>query len=227
MKVLVSGRTKFLIVANFYGIFGSSSYDKKCRANKELIFDVIRRAIEAGDSSYLVCGDFNVGLRDSQVVVAAIKFGLLVDVGHEWATTWTEDESGEVTKHWGNTYHRDGPTEGSKGMGATRIDTILANPTAANAIASFKPRWDLVEEAHVPLQIEIDIDTLNDTEVVQKTVGLVNCTIDPEDIDCDIGKVYDKVERVYGETLMTQLDQGGVSVAHVTWNKMVEIATMI
>ena len=167
---------------------------EKHRANEELLSDAIKRAVEAGDAPYLLCGDFNVDPRDSQAVAAAVNSSLLVDIGHEWATTWVEDENGEVAKQPENTYHRDGPTEGLRGKGATRIDTILASPTAANAIASFKPRWDLVEEAHVPLEIEVDIDTLNDNEVVQKTVGTVNCTIELADTDCDTGEVHNKAE---------------------------------
>ena len=114
-----------------------------------------------------------------------------------------------------------------KGKGATRIDTILANPVAASAISSFKPRWDLIEEAHVPLQVELDVGTLNDNEIVQKTAGTVKCTIELEDIDCDIGMVHDRVERVFGEALNTQLDQGDVNAAHVTWNKMAEVTAMM
>ena len=49
--------------------------------------------------------------------------------------------------------------------------------------------------------------------------------MDPEDIDRDIGKANEKVENVDGKGLMEQLDQGGVSAAHVTWNKMAEITT--
>ena len=165
--------------------------------------------------------------KDSQAVAAAVNSGLLVDIGHEWATTWIEEEDGEVTKQPENTYHRNGPTEGLRGKGATRIDTILASPTAANAVASFKPRWDLVEEAHVPLQIEVDTDILNENEVVQKTAGTVACTIEPEDIECDTEEVYKRVEAVYGETLTVQLDKGEVSAAHVAWNKMAEVSTMM
>ena len=124
LKVPVRGRTKYLTIASFYGISGSSSNDRKYRANEELLSDAIKRAIEAGDAPYLLCGDFNVDPRDSQAIAAAVNSGLLVDIGHEWATTWTENEDGEVAKQPENTLHREGPTEGLKGKGATRIDTI-------------------------------------------------------------------------------------------------------
>ena len=88
-------------------------------------------------------------------------------------------------------------------------------------------RWDLIEEAHVPLQIEMNIAALNDNEVVQKTVGIVKCDIDPEDIDCDIGEVHKKAEAIYGAELANQLEQGRVNEAHVTWNKMAEITYLI
>ena len=39
LKVPVRGRTKYLTIASFYGISGSSSNDKKYRANEELLSD--------------------------------------------------------------------------------------------------------------------------------------------------------------------------------------------
>ena len=77
------------------------------------------------------------------------------------------------------------------------------------------------------MQIEVNIGTLNIDEVIQKTAGTVKCTIEPKDIDCDIGMVSDRVDIVYGETFKAELDEGDVNAAHVTWNKMAEISTMI
>ena len=54
LKVPVDGRTRFLTIASFYGISGSSSNDKKYKANEELLSDAIKRAIEAGDAPYLL-----------------------------------------------------------------------------------------------------------------------------------------------------------------------------
>ena len=112
--------------------------------------------------------------------------------------TWEEHEHGEVTQLIETTYHTDGPTGGQRGKGSTRIDTTLANPTAASAIMSFKHRWDFVEKAHVPLQVEVNMNTLNDNEVAQKTAGTVPCTMNLDEIDCDAGKVYEIWRHIGG-----------------------------
>ena len=189
LKVDVSGRKKPLTIASFYGISRCATTDKKYRVDEELVSDAITTTIEAGDALYLLCWDFNVNPKDSQAVASAINSGLVVDIGHERASNWTEDDSGESTQIVENTYHKDGLAEGRTGKGSTRIDTILANPTAASAIKYFRLRWDLIDEAHVPLQVEMDFDALNEDEVVQKTAGTIKCDVEPEDIDCDIGKV--------------------------------------
>ena len=51
-------------------------------------------------------------------------------------------------------------------------------------------RWHLrgmylIEEAHVTLQTEVDMDILNENEVVQRTAGTVRCTVVPDEVDCD------------------------------------------
>ena len=65
-----------------------------------------------------------------------------------------------------------------EGKGSTRIDVILANPKAASSIEKFTDRWALVEEAHVPLQMDVYLDVLNDDEVTQKTAGTIECNVD-------------------------------------------------
>ena len=133
----------------------------------------IGRATEVRDEPNLLCGDVNVDSMESIAVRAAVNAGLLVDIGHEWAVETEETEQGESRQVPENTYHRHGPTQGLRGKSSTRIDVILANPKAASSITPFQHRWDLVEEAHVPLQIDMDIKTLNGDEAVQKAGGQV------------------------------------------------------
>ena len=227
LKVPISGRTKFVNVASYYGISGAASNEKKYRANEELLAMAFGRAIEVGDETYLLCGDINVDPSESNAVRVAVNAGLLVDIGHEWAAETEENEQGESRKIPEITYHKEGPTQGMRGKGSSRIDVILANPKAASAITSFQHRWDLVEEAHVPLQIDLDTEILNGDEVVQKTAGQVECNIDVEEIEVDTAKVYQSVDDDYGPTLRAQIAGKDHNGAHATWNKMAEICTMM
>ena len=150
--------------------------------NEVLLTDAVRSAIRAEDAPYLLFGDVNTDPANSPTVAAVVDCGLLVDLGHEWAQKGDEDSEGLMTKVPENTYHKDSPTMGRQGKGSSRIDVILANPVAAFAIRTFHHKWDPVEEAHVPIEITMDTERLDEDEVVQKTAGNVLCKVKPEDI---------------------------------------------
>ena len=84
-----------------------------------------------------------------------------------------------------------------------------------------------MEEAHVPLQIDMDTEILNGDEVVQETAGQVERTIDVEEIEVDTAMVYQSIDKDYGPTLQAQIAGKDLSGAHTTWNKMAEICTMM
>ena len=94
----ISGRTRFINVASFYGISGAASNEKKYRANEELLAMAVGRTIEVGVEPYLLCGHINVDPMDSATVRVAVNAGLPVDIGHEWAAETEENEQGESWK---------------------------------------------------------------------------------------------------------------------------------
>ena len=114
-----------------------------------------------------------------------------------------------------------------RGKGSTRIDVILANAKVAFSIAAFQLRWDLVKEAHVPPQIDMNVAVLNEDEVVLKIVGLVECSIDIEDIKADTGKIYESIEEDYGQTLQDQIARKDLNGARITWNRLAELCAMM
>ena len=71
---------------------------------------------------------------------------------------------------------------------------ILGNPTAAAAVTNFNVRWDSVEEAHVPLEIERNMAQLNEDEIVRKTNCNVKCSTTPEEVECDTSAIRRKLK---------------------------------
>ena len=63
-KTPVSGRTKFVTVASFYGISGSASNEKKEAINEVFLFDAVKRAVKSDSVPYFMCGDININLAD-------------------------------------------------------------------------------------------------------------------------------------------------------------------
>ena len=133
------------------------------------------------------------------------------------------DEEGRQRKIPENTYHKDGPTKGNRAKGATRIDVILANPVAASSTSTLRYRWGLIEEAHAPLGITIDVEQMNADQVVQKTSGNVLSKLCPEDIAETAEAKFDEVYEKYGPDLERQIANKDFNGAHVTWNIMVEV----
>ena len=113
--------------------------------------------------------------------------------------------------------------KGIKARGASRIDVILANFAAASSICELRYRWDLIEEAHVPLEITVNIDQLNADQVAQKTAGNVMSNISPEEIADKAEQIFDNIYETYGATLEKQVAAQKLDEAHMTWNVMAEI----
>ena len=63
-KIPVNGRTKYIIVASFYGIWGSASHEKKKAMNEVLLSDAFRRVVESETVPYFLCGDIDINLVD-------------------------------------------------------------------------------------------------------------------------------------------------------------------
>ncbi len=150
-EVLVpAGRTSTHFgAATIYGVSGASK-DSRChRENEALLAKAVMRVLEAGDLPYVLAGDINVNPAESEVIASAVEAGILVDLGHAARARDDPDP----------TFRRSGPFEGmtEDDAATSRIDVILANPTAAASVTSFCPRWDLVIGDHVPLEAKFNV----------------------------------------------------------------------
>ena len=104
--------------------------------------------LEAGDTPYVICGDFNINPQQSPALAGLIAKGILVDVPHAYGL------GGQHTF----CHHAKGPPkEGVEEKGRTRIDTILANKAAFPLIKECRCRWDILLSDHVPIEIVMDI----------------------------------------------------------------------
>ena len=227
-KIPISGNARFLTIASFYGISGANSDGRKKALNDNIITQAIEKVIEAGNDPYILAGDFNIEPETSIAIAAAVDEGLLVDVGHEWATKTKEGDDPEDTHKLPEpTYSNSDPEPGMTGPGVTRIDLVLANPTAAAAIQGHYPRWDLIVEKHVPQEIHMDMDLLAAPEVIQKTRGnvIVHKT-DEEEWPFEITEAYTEARQMYERELEEALEDEQVDKAHIVWNKITEAALM-
>ena len=66
---------KHLKVASLYGYDGAASDGERFRLNEDLINTALARLLEAGDTPYLLCGDFNINLQQHQPSPASSKEG--------------------------------------------------------------------------------------------------------------------------------------------------------
>ncbi len=197
IKIPIRGSTKCLTLATVYGISGASGDAKKKAQNEALLCPIIARAIEA-DGPYILTGDINIEPEESPAVAAAIEAGALVDVGHTWATQVDQEEDDEQReKIPDRTYCNEGPTPGMTGPGTSRIDVMLANCVAAAAITDFLPRWDLTQEKHVPLQLELSLEGLQAEEAEHVTKGNVKPPGDMEGRGGDAEDFYEKAKNTY------------------------------
>ena len=131
-----------LKVASLYGYDGASSDGERFKLNEDLISRAMIRLIEAGDTPYLLCGDFNITPQQSPVIANLIAKGILVDV---------PDAYGLGGQHTFS--HNEPPKEGVEGKGRTRIDTILANKAAFPLVVDCKIRWEKLFSDHVPIEV--------------------------------------------------------------------------
>ena len=234
VKVPITGGAKILTVASFYGISGASSDDRKKALNENLITAAVKRALLAGNEPYLLCGDFNIEPEASPAIAAAVELGLIIDIGHEWAPVTDVEDDELRRKKPDPTYSTTEPEPCMEGKGVTRIDLVLANPTAAASVTGHFSRWDLVLERHVPQEVHLNLALLNSLEMSQKTRGNVKAKTkkengqneqeDDSDEECDMETTYAKARTRYGNEFQDALAAADVDNAHIIWNKMAEFA---
>ncbi len=206
-----------LTTATIYGISGANSSPKAMKHNEILLSQAISLLIKAGDQPYIIMGDINVEPEASPAVSAAVDSGLLVDVGHLFASKTGIDEQGLAVKCPEPTFDKKGPMPGMEGTGVSRIDVALANPAAVSAIKSFDLRWDLVQVDHVPIQITLNVGDLDEPDVVQRTRGDVNTDGAPQPDDDRWDAAYQRAFGMYGHDLQGALDGEDVDAAHKAW----------
>ena len=95
-----------------------------------------------------------------------------------------------------NTYYHDGPTPGIRGKGATGLDVILDSPCVAVAMKSSTPRWGVVAEKHVPLQVDLSLTQLSTMKIQQDIQGNVKCNIEVEQIEIDTHEEYELARQM-------------------------------
>ena len=179
--------------ANIYGHSRAASDPRCYRENEALLAKAIRRLIEFGDVPYILAGDININPACSEVIAAAVEAGIAVDVGHA-ARNDSEPEP---------TYRRSGPYQGMKEneTNVSRIDVVLANPAAATAISSFKPRWDLVVADHVPLEVQLSLGHFTKDTVIFDGPKPVTTTGIPKLTESLQSGAYSKARELFGENL--------------------------
>ncbi len=227
VKIPLAHGARCLTASTVYGISGANDDARKKRQNEDLIAAAINDALDAGDDPYLICGDANVDPEDSPSIAAAVEAGLLVDIGHAWAATQSEDEHGNVVKIPDPTFSSHGPVPGMTGPGVSRLDVILANPVAAAAVVNFVPRWDLVQVDHVPLQVIMKVRDLAATEVVHKAPEKILTDHLPPDWSAKWDEAVDKAYSIYGNSFDAAVDNQRLDDAHEIWNYMAEAVIKI
>ena len=105
------------------------------------------RLMEAGDTPYLLCGDFNITPQQSPTIASLIAKGILVDVPQAF---------GLGSQHTFS--HNEPPKEGVEGKGRTRIDTILANKAAFPLITDCTIRWGKLNSDHTPIEVVLNVN---------------------------------------------------------------------
>ena len=151
----------YFIVANFYGISGSSGNNKKFVNNERLLALALLRMLQFPNTPYFIVGDLNVDPTKSKVLANAVSKGVIHDIARQW------------TPHDGiiqPTFRREGVYKGMHGSGITRVDGILANTPGAHTVHSFEYVWHLAEGFdHVPLMITLNIEAFEQvqTELVK------------------------------------------------------------
>ena len=84
---------------------------------------------------------------------------------------------------------------------------MLADLVMAVAIKIFTPRWDLIEEAHVPLQIDLCIQQFSGWKV--PTRGTVKCERESEESEISPEEACDNANKKYEGLLHFHLAEKG------------------
>ncbi len=215
-EVLVpaSGATTHLGAATIYGVSGASKETRCYRENEAILSKAIRRVIEMGDVPYVLMGDINIDPSESEAVASAVEAGVLIDVG--FASKLGQDPD--------LTYRRSGPFQGmtAQDEATSRLDVCLANPTAAAAITSFKPRWDLVCSDHVPLEVELELGTFVKDVYVHDGPRPIRTDEVPK-LGTDARTLaYNRAEALFGPALRAALREEDLDRAHATWSNLAE-----
>ena len=119
----------YFIVANFYGISGSSGNNKKFVNNERLLALAVLRMLQFPNTPYFIVGDLNVDPTKSKVLANAVSKGVIHDIARQW------------TPHDGiiqPTFRKEGVYKGMHGSGITRVDGIMANTPGAHTVHSFE-----------------------------------------------------------------------------------------
>ena len=139
---------KHLKAASLYGYDGAASDGERFRLNEDLISRALVRLLEAEDTPYLICGNFNINPQQSPAITGRINRGILVDV--PCACELRE-------QHTFSTNANGPPQQGVEGKGRARIDTVLANKAAFPLIKECKIRWGLFISDHAPIEVVMDV----------------------------------------------------------------------
>ena len=143
---IADGRT-CLHVSNLYGNSGASSNPIKHTNNECLLKRAVDFATFRGRVLVLLCLDANVSPEQSQTIRDMTASERWIDVGKAHADTHGPRP----------TYAPQGctPESTTADPGCTRIDLILANRIASQAINSFRHRYDIAVPKHTPLEIRL------------------------------------------------------------------------
>ena len=69
---------KHIKIASLYGYDGAPTDGERFRLNEDLISRALIRMLEAGDTPYIICGDFNINPQQSPALAGLIAKGILV-----------------------------------------------------------------------------------------------------------------------------------------------------
>ena len=216
VMIPTKGSTNHMGAATVYGIPRAAS-DTRCYQENEIILSkAILRMIEAGDIPYILMGDININLADSEAIASAVQAGILVDVA--FATRNGCEPS--------PTYRRSGPYEGmTEDEGnVSRIDVILANPVAAAAVTSFNYRWDLTVSDHVPLEVNLALGSFEKSTMAFDGPSPIKTDGIPDKVPDRIKEAaYDKAKQMTRDNLTHAIEQADVDLAHQAWSDTAEL----
>ena len=148
----ITGTNAYIYIATIWGHSGASGRKSNSLGgqiyveNERFLTQVMLRATMMGAVPYVVVGDFNINLSESEVLSKAMGTG------------WWKDAA--VLMGWEEippTFCRNGTYPGMKGKGITRIDACMLNQTAAQAFHQIRYEYDWpgMGKDHVPILLEL------------------------------------------------------------------------